>query len=309
MVKSPKRFSSLEDAKTFVQNSEQEFEKRLTLTVEKVCENKDIRLIGLSGPTCSGKTTTAKKLISKLTAQGKNVHVVSIDDFFYDREVLIARADKDPNIEIDYDSEETIDFDALRECIAEVFSDEATQVPKYDFVLGKRVGYVTIDPDDNDLFIFEGIQAIYPKVTELFHQYNYKSVYICVESSIDIDGTVFEPNELRLMRRIVRDYKFRGASPEFTLYLWDSVRANEESSIFPYVSGCDYFINSTLPFEVHLLLPYLKEILPRVPADDEHKAIAENILRKLDGIEAVSPEYLIPDSLCYEFIEKNENII
>ena len=304
MVISPKRFRSLEDAKTFVQNSEQEFENRLTLTVEKVCENKDIRLIGLSGPTCSGKTTTAKKLISKLTELGKNVHVVSIDDFFYDREILIARADKDPDIEVDYDSEDTIDFDALKECIAEVFSDEATQVPKYDFVLGKRTGYVTIAPDDNDLFIFEGIQAIYPNVTALFHQYNYKSVYICVESPIDVDGTIFEPNELRLMRRIVRDYKFRGASPEFTLYLWDSVRANEEASIFPYVSGCDYFINSTLPFEVHLLSPYLKDILPRVPEDDPHKQIAENILRKLDGIEAVSSEYLIPDSLCYEFIEK-----
>ena len=144
--------------------------------LEKVCEHQGIRLIGLTGPTCSGKTTTAKKLISYLTAQGKNVHVVSIDDFYLDREVLIARANDDPDVEIDYDSEDTIDFDALKKCIDEVFTDEPTKIPKYDFVEGRRVGYITIDPDENDLFIFEGIQAIYPKVTELFHKYNYKEI-------------------------------------------------------------------------------------------------------------------------------------
>ncbi|MBQ9080470.1 MAG: hypothetical protein IJY27_05310 [Clostridia bacterium] len=306
MMRSKKTFASAEEARRFVEISEAEFEQRLMLAVERVCENKDLRLIGLTGPTCSGKTTTAKKLIKHLTERGKNVHVVSIDDFFYDRDVLIARADNDPNIEVDYDSEDTIDFDALRVCIDEVFSDEPTQIPKFDFIQGMRVGYVTIDPDDNDLFIFEGIQAIYPKVKALFGKYNHKILYICAESAVDVDGVVFAPNELRLMRRLVRDYKFRGAAPEFTLYLWDSVRANEELSIFPNAVNCDYFVNSTLPFEVNLLAPYLRDILPRVPADDPHKDAADMILKKLEGIEAVSPEYLIPDSLCYEFIERQK---
>lgn len=304
MLNSTKIFESKEQARKFVESCEKDFESSLDETVRLVCENKGIRLIGLSGPTCSGKTTTAKKLISYLTSMGKNVHVVSIDDFYLDRAVLIKRADDDPNIEIDYDSEDTIDFEALKACVAEVFTDEPTKIPKYDFVEGRRTGYITIDPDKNDLFIFEGIQAIYPKITALFRQYNYKSLYICVESAINMEGTIFEPNELRLMRRLVRDYNFRGSSPEFTYYLWDSVRANEDVSIFPYASGCDYFINSTLPFEVNLLAPYLRKILPLVPSDNEHKTDAEALLKKIDGIEEVSPEYLIEDSLCYEFIER-----
>lgn len=305
MMRSNKSFTSAEAARCFVQKCEAEFEERLAVAVSRVCENSGLRLIGLSGPTCSGKTTTAKKLISHLTAQGKKVHVVSIDDFYLDRDVLVARANNDPNVEIDYDSEDTIDFDALRECVAEVFTDEPTQIPRYDFVEGKRIGYVTIDPDENDLFIFEGIQAIYPKVTELFRQYNYKSLYICVESGIEIDGTVFAPNELRLMRRLVRDYNFRGASPEFTLLLWESVRTNEEISIFPYAVNCDYFINSTLPFEVNLLAPYLREIMPTVPEDSKFKQQAEVILARLDGIEAISAEYLKADSLCFEFLKRD----
>lgn len=304
MMRAFKTFETEEQTRLFVKRCEAEFEQRLADAVGKVCEQKGIRLIGLSGPTCSGKTTTAKKLISQLTAQGKNVHVVSIDDFYLDRQVLIARADNDPDIEVDYDSEDTIDFDALSKCVDEVFTDEPTLIPKYDFVEGKRTGYITIDPDENDLFIFEGIQAIYPKVTALFHKYNYKSLYICVESGLEIEGTVFNPNELRLMRRLVRDYNFRGASPEFTLYLWESVRANEELNIFPYTVDCDYFINSTLPFEVNLLAPYLRDILPKVPADSKYKAEAEAILNKLEGIQPVSPKYLIDNSLCYEFIER-----
>ncbi len=304
MLNFTKTFESREQARALVERCEKDFESRLAETVRQVCANEGIRLIGLSGPTCSGKTTTAKKLISHLTSMGKKVHVVSIDDFYLDRAVLTKRAEDDPDIEIDYDSEDTIDFDALKECIAEVFTDEPTKIPKYDFVEGRRIGYITIDPDENDLFIFEGIQAIYPKVTALFRQYNYKSLYICVESAINVDGIVFEPNELRLMRRLVRDYNFRGASPEFTYYLWDSVRANEDISIFPYASGCDYFINSTLSFEVNLLAPYLRKILPSVPADNEHKKDAEALLSKIEGIQEISHEYLIEDSLCYEFIER-----
>lgn len=304
MMKAHKGFNNAEEARDFVRQCESEFEERLVSAVEKVCRTKGIRLISLSGPTCSGKTTTAEKLIKHLTEQGKKVHVVSIDDFYLDRDVLRAMADNDPDVEIDYDSEETIDFEALKKCVAQVFSDEPTQVPRFDFLSGTRSGYVTIDPDDNDMFIFEGIQAIYPKVTELFKSYNYKSIYISVESSLDIDGNTFIPNEIRLMRRLVRDYNFRGASPEFTLYLWESVRANEELNIFPYAFDCDCYINSTLPFEINLLKPYLADILPRVPADNKYKKEAESILARIRDIEPVSKSLLSPDSLCYEFIKK-----
>ncbi len=306
MMQSHMSFASEREAAEFVAKCEREFEERLSGAVERVCEHRGVRLIGLSGPTCSGKTTTANKLIKYLAAQGKKVHVVSIDDFYYDRDVLIARANNDPNIEVDYDSEETIDLEELGRCISQVFTDEPTQVPKFDFLTGKRAGYVTIDADENDMFIFEGIQAIYPSVTELFRKYDYKSVYISVESGIQIEDRIFSTDEIRLMRRLVRDYNFRSAAPEFTLYLWESVRANEELSIFPYAVDCDYFINSTMPFEINMLAPYLREILPKVPADNQFRGKAEAMLKKIEGIQAVSPKLLSADSLYNEFLRRED---
>lgn len=306
MMQSYMSFANESEARNFVEKCERDFEERLSGAVERVCEHRGVRLIGLSGPTCSGKTTAANKLIKYLVAQGKKVHVVSIDDFYYDRDVLVARANNDPDIEIDYDSEDTIDLDELRRCVEQVFTDEPTQIPKFDFLTGKRSGYTTIDADENDMFIFEGIQAIYPSVTALFRQYDYRSVYISVESGIRIGDRTFSTDEIRLMRRVVRDYNFRGATPEFTLYLWESVRANEELNIFPYAVDCDYFINSTLPFEINMLAPFLREILPQVPVDNKYRGQAEDILEKIEGIQSVSPKLLSPESLYYEFLKREE---
>lgn len=306
MMKSKKQFAGVDDAKAFVAKCEAEFEERLAAVVEKVGQTKNLRLIGLSGPTCSGKTTAAEKLIKYLSDQGRKVYVVSIDDFYLDREVLEARAAANPDAAIDYDSEDTIDFDALEKCVSEVFTDEPTMIPEFDFISGKRKGYRQIDSDPNDLFIFEGIQAIYPKVTELFRHHIYKSVYISVESAIDVGGTVFQPDEIRLIRRIVRDNNFRGASPEFTLYLWESVRANEELNIFPYAVDCDFFINSALPFEINLLSPYLNNILKKVPSDNKYYGDSQRMLAKISGIEAVPEAYISDNSLCYEFIKKTK---
>ncbi len=304
MMQALMSFVNESEALKFVKKCESDFEERLTAAVERVCEHKDVRLISLSGPTCSGKTTAARKLTRYIEAQGKKVHVVSIDDFYYDREVLLARANNDPEVEIDYDSEETIDLDELRRCIEQVFTDEPTQVPKFDFLTGRRSGYVTIDADENDMFIFEGIQAVYPSVTALFKKFSYKSLYISVESELEVAGRCFSTDEIRLMRRLVRDYNFRGATPEFTLYLWESVRANEELSIFPYAVDCDYYINSTMPYELNMLAPFLRNILPTVPADDEYRVQAETILSKLEGIEPLSAKLLNEDSLYYEFLKR-----
>lgn len=304
MMKSKKRFAGESEERSFVARCEAEFEERLASAIEKVCATEDLKLIALTGPTCSGKTTTAAKLIENMTSIGRKVHIVSIDDFYLDRDVLLARTAGNPDAAIDYDSEETIDLDALALCIEQIFADVPAMIPKFDFVEGRRVGYTAFDPDDDDLFIFEGIQAIYPKVTELFSHHVYKSIYISVESGIDIEGKVFYPNEIRLMRRLVRDYNFRGACPEFTFYLWESVRSNEEINIFPYAAGCDYFINSTLPFEINMLKPFLNIILEQVPRDSKYHAPAAAMLEKIRDIEEIPQSYISENSLYYEFLKR-----
>ena len=297
-----KEFASEKDAAKFVAECEEQFEKSLSRVAEEVCSDPSIRLIALSGPSCSGKTTTANKLISELTARGRAVRVVSIDDFYYDKEMLNRMTPKESGVEIDYDSVSTIDLPALAECIREIFSDETTLIPKFDFKEGRRVGYVEVDPDDNEMFIFEGIQAIYPEITRLFAEYPSKSVYICVENGLDFGDIKFEPNEIRMLRRIVRDYHFRNSSPEFTLYLWESVRSNEENSIFPYVSGSDIMIDSAMPFEINLLKPYLENILSLMPPDNEFIGTARSIIEKIKDIRPISKDHLRENSLYYEFI-------
>ena len=301
-LKAYKDLGSEKQVADFVFECEERFEKSLCDAASAVCADHSVRLVALSGPSCSGKTTTANKLISELSAHGRNVHVVSIDDFYYDKNYLHARAEEDPDIEIDYDSISTIDLPALTECVREIFSDEETLVPKFDFKQGKRVGYTHIDPSDDDLFIFEGIQAIYPEITALFSEYPSKSIYICVESGMDFGDVCFEPNEIRMLRRIVRDYHFRNSSPEFTLYLWESVRANEDSNIFPYVPSVDIRIDSALPFEINLLRPYLDDILSKIPEDNEFIGISRSIIKKIADIKPISRAHLRDNSLYYEFI-------
>ena len=302
ILEGKKNFASIEEARLFVESHENDFENRLDEISERVASDHSIRIIALSGPSCSGKTTTANKLISELEARGRKVHVVSIDDFFYDKEKLAEISKESGTGKIDYDSIKTIDFEALVECVREIFSDGKTLVPRFDFKLGKRTGYVEYDPDEEDLFIFEGIQAIYPEIIAIFKKYPSISIYICAQSGVQIGDKLFEPNEIRFLRRIVRDYNFRGASPEFTMYLWESVRNNEETSIFPHVGKCDIQIDSTLAFDVNILKPYLEDILQKMPEDNEFINEACRIIEKIKDIEPVSREYLAENSLYNEFI-------
>ena len=303
MKYSKKRFSSMEEMAAFVAECETAFEERLQNAVDAVCAVKDLKVIGLSGPTCSGKTTTAKKLVEDLSAIGKKVHVVSIDNFFKN----VDRSEHDDEDEIDLDSIDALDLDEFEHCVDEIFRGVTAEIPNFDFITGRRTGYTEIMPDPEDLYIFEGIQAVYPEIRELLRKFNSKTVYICVEEGMDVEGTIFEPNEIRLMRRIVRDYNFRGASPDYTMLLWQSVRRNEEKSIFPYAKDCDVHVNSVMPYEINLLSYYLRPLLETIESDSEYYDEALEIANKIKDIEAI-PSSLIPDgSLYYEFIKKNED--
>ena len=226
-----------------IKKCDEDFRKRLYSIADEI-HTDGVRLIGLSGPTCSGKTTAAHMLAERLSEYGKRVHIVSIDDFYYDREYLNELSRAKGLDTIDYDSVDTIDLVALEAFVEEMYSENVVHCPIFDFKTGTRSGSRSISADDDDLFVFEGIQAIYPQVTALFRSHGYASVYISPQSAIHIDGDSFSPNEIRLLRRIVRDTNFRGANVEFTIGLWESVRQNEEKNIFPYVDTCTYKINS-----------------------------------------------------------------
>ena len=286
----------------FVQECDARLQEALSQAATRIGAGADLRFLGLTGPTCSGKTTAAKRLTTDLEAYGRRVHVISIDDFYYDKEYLHKRADDDPDIEIDYDSEDTIDVALLAEKTELLLLGRETELPHFDFQKGIRTRGERILPKDEDLFLFEGIQILYPKVHEILCGEAYHSIYICPSSAIEVGGELFLPNELRLMRRLVRDFRYRATDPAFTLYLWQSVRENEEKNIFPYAHDCKEKIDSTMPYEVGMLKPYLEELLQAVSSESPFYQTAQEMLTRIARVSVVPSSYMASNSLYKEFI-------
>ncbi len=286
---------------SFAAECEAAFESRLDVLCAELRADRGLKIIALSGPTCSGKTTTARRIIGELEGIGRDVHLVSIDDFFKERDVLNRAAEMSENATLDYDSVSAIDLDLLASCAETIIKGEPTELPAYDFVTGKRTLRESFDPDDDSIYIFEGIQAVYPEVTALFGE-SYTSVGINVAEDLELNGIYFGKRDIRLMRRLVRDYKFRGAEPEFTFYLWGSVAANEKKSIEPYEHTLKHKISSIMPYEFMLYRDELREILARVPDESRFLAKALEITRKLESFEQLDRSILPVESLMHEFI-------
>jgi len=294
-----KVFFDEKEKKSFIAECEKSFEAQLLAVCRDIVAS-GTRIIALSGPTCSGKTTTAAKLTASLCEAGYEVHLVSIDNFFRERDTLDREAEMN-NKNLDYDSVNAIDLPLLAERVASIIKGEPTELPIYDFTLGKATSSETVDPNDHSVFIFEGIQAIYPEVTAFFGD-SYRSVYICLDEDLEVCGEYFGRRELRLLRRLVRDYKFRGASPEFTFFLWRSVTANEDRSIIPYENSVDLKINSFMAYEIFLMSSVLPEILGKVPEDNPYFPKAYEINKKLSKLDGISPRLVPESSLLREFI-------
>jgi uridine kinase len=294
-----------EEARAFVHSCDKSFYNRLCDVCEQIVEN-DLSVIGLTGPSCSGKTTMANILTGRLEKNGKQVHVISLDDFFYEVDVLHRMSDDG---EIDYDSPDTIDIETLTETVDAIFRYGEVQLPRFDFLTGKREKGEKICAGPDDRFIFEGIQVLYPEVSRLLSKYDsYKCIYIAPKSEICVGGRVFKPNHIRLLRRLVRDFNFRGASADFSLYLWESVRKNEEKNIFPHIDKCDYFIDSTLGYDINMLAPYLERILSMphsgrgAISEAEYRQAADKILAEISDVVPMEKSYLSDGSLYREFI-------
>jgi len=285
----------------FVRECDRKFEDALTLGVAQLCDGRDVRVIGLTGPTCSGKTTAAKKLISHLGDSSKIVHVISIDDFFKDD---FSKEDlKGVDLtKVDFDSPDTLDCELFYQFVRDLFTKGRAKKPIFDFKTGERSVWEEFSADDDDVFLFEGIQVLYPEVLPIIEQAGGKILGVRPMSAIQIEDRVFEPDFIRLCRRLVRDSNFRGAYPEFTLPLWQGVRSNEEKNIFPYFDRCDVKIDTVMAYEMNVLAPYLTRLLEPVPKFSPYYAQAREILDSVKGIEGISSDVIAGGSLYKEFV-------
>lgn len=268
---------SREDAEKLILQSEHEFFADLASAIENVFEEETPKIITLSGPTCSGKTTTADMLTERIKRSGKCAVVLSIDDFFCNQSSINVVEGESP----DYDSVKAIDLDYLGKVVSRLDAGKEVLIPKYYFPVASRIGYREYYPDENDIYVYEGIQAVYPEVTSLFAS-SHKSIFICVNDNVSYRGTTLTAHEIRLLRRLVRDYRFRNATAEFTLHLWEGVRNNEDTHIFPNARNCDVYINSFLEYEPFIIAPIAAELLRTVDKDSRYRAEAELLLEKLE---------------------------
>ena len=301
MVEAITVFGGEAEKRKYVASCEAAFEAALDGAVGRLLREQDCRILTLSGPTCSGKTTTARKLISEFSEAGRRVHVVSIDDFYYDRALLIERASAEGK-RVDFDSPSTIDMEAFSSAVEAILAGRPVKIPRFDFRLGRRAGYEEITPAEGDLYIFEGIQAVYPEVTATLAGERYLSVMAYACRGLSVLGEEIDRTELRLCRRLVRDYNFRGASPLFTLELWQGVRENEETHILPYLDGVDVVIDSTLGYELSALKPYLAPLLSAIPQGHAFRPEADRLLFILSRIDEITKTYIPATSVYREFL-------
>ncbi len=289
---------SIDEAEAFIAVCESDFEKRLRAAAHNAL-SRGGRFITLSGPTCSGKTTTAAMLVDELSLAGRRAVVISIDDFYLDD--LHFKTDNEGKL--DFDSVKTIDLECLSRVVEALRKGESAEVPIFDFYSGRRSGYRTVVPEDNDVYIFEGIQAVYPEVTTLFGD-RFTSVFICVYDDVMFNGVYFSASEIRLLRRIVRDSVSRNTSPAETLAYWDNVRENEEENIFPNADNPHVCIDSFLMYELFVIAPIAYEKLLSVSATDSGYALANSLLLRLAKIDGTHfNSSLVPkDSLFREFV-------
>ncbi len=293
-------FGNEREIKDFVAECEELFDFGLEAASQNLLNRKK-QIITLGGPSCSGKTTSAQRLVKDLSQAGANVHLISFDDFFKDRAELdrIAKLSGKPP---DYDSVNAINLGMLEKCISQILAHKKTELPVFDFQTGTHTGSNTVESNDNSIFIFEGIQAYYPEVDALLPEHT--SVFINVRYNLVIDGVRFSNRELRLLRRIVRDNYFRNAEPSFTLELWKTVTANEDTGILPFADGCDIKINSMLPYEPMALRDTAFMLLDTVEDCDENAPVAEDLKGRIGQLDGIGNSFVPEDSLLREFIGK-----
>ena len=293
------KFNNENDKMKFVEECEKDFEIRLDEASKKIVNSKYLNVI-LSGPTCAGKTTTANKIISDYHEEHREVTVISIDDFFYER-TDDRRVNE--NEKIDYDSVDVIDLALLKECIGNSQPGNNIKVPIFDFVSQSRIGYNSHYIIEDEVVLFEGIQGVYPEVTSLFKD-GFIGIFISVNEDVCINGTEFSRDEIRLIRRLVRDRKFRGASAEFTFYLWETVRENEDKSIFPNKNICELQLDSFMGYELFLIKPYILDVLSEVSCESKYHAQAKKLADKFENLDEISYDYIPKNSLYTEFLGK-----
>lgn len=279
---------------------EQRHNRQLCELGELIESNKnDIRLICIAGPSSSGKTTFANRLRIELLSRGIDPIRISMDDYYLPRD----KAPKDENGEPDLEAVDALDVQLFNENMAALISGETVELPKFDFKLGHRVKGRTLKVPENQPIIIEGIHALNDRMTESIPQHQKFKIFIAPQAQINIDNhNPLSLTDLRLIRRIVRDYQFRGSSAIETMSMWASVRNGEFKWIYRTQEGANYVFNSFLPEELSVMKKYAMPLLQAIEVENPYFPVAERLIRMLKFFDDMPDEWVPCNSILREFI-------
>ena len=279
-------------------------EKRISQIADEIFNRgkngKPVKLILISGPSSSGKTTFSKRLSVQLMANGLRPYPISLDDYFVDR----VDTPKDENGNYDYESLYALDLDFFNQQLQALLDGEEVELPRFNFNTGIReMSGNRLRIDDNMILILEGIHALNPELTPHIPAESKFKIYVSALTTILLDDHNYIPTtDNRLLRRIIRDYKYRSYSAEETISRWPSVRAGEEKWIFPYQENADVMFNSALLFELAIIKDYAEPILRKVPNNRPEYSEAYRLRKFLEYFVPLQDKELPPTSLLREFL-------
>lgn len=258
------------------------------------------RVVLVAGPSSSGKTTTTKRLAIQLMTTLLKPQMISLDDYFVDRH----NTPLDENGDYDYESLYALDLDLFNSDLNRILRGEEVELPTYNFELGcRQYKGNRIKLQENGILLIEGIHGLNPELTAQVAEDQKFRVYVSALTTLSVDDHNWVPTtDNRLLRRIIRDYKYRGASAEDTIRRWPSVRRGEERWIFPYQENADATFNSSLLFELGVMKEYGEEILKEVPGDVPEYGEAYRLRKFLSHFLPIGAEMIPPTSLLREFL-------
>ncbi len=275
-------------------------EKKVSHIADMINSNPKVKMILVSGPSSSGKTTFSKRLAIQLSVNGLNPKIISMDNYFVNREDTPL----DENGEWDFESLYAIDLEFFHRQMSELIEGKEIELPEFNFGTGRReFNGQKLKIEQNDLLILEGIHALNPELVKGIPQQSLFKVYVSALTTIAIDEHNWIPtSDVRLLRRLIRDYQFRGYSPQETIGRMESLKRGEEKWIFPYQENADVMFNSALLFELAVLRKYVEPILKQVPKYCDEYTETHRLLKLLSYFVEIPDSEIPPTSLLREFV-------
>lgn len=293
--------STIEDRLSFISACEKRFDTAVSEVVKTFLSDSDYDIVMLAGPSSSGKTTTAGILAKKIKESGRAAYTVSLDDFYLDRDDIPVNEDGLK----DYENVTALDIALIHRCFNDLIENRKADLPVFDFKTGMRAQEKKhIELGKDDVIIVEGLHALNPVITQGLDERHLYRIYISVSSRISGDDgkILLNKRNLRLIRRMIRDYRHRNSPVENTFQMWQGVMKGEDKFLFPFESYADVKINSFHAYETCIFKRNALELLLMVGEDSEFYEKARELINAVSLFEEIDPSLLPEKSLLNEFL-------